>query len=179
MRIYIGTALILSLLYLTTEAQQVGQPLFCHGCVAVLKELHKELKNSSGRKNAVTQSVNNLCKIDKFVSYTFSPPKMIKACNYIVDSHKQELIESLTEFYRKFKTADNLPLQEEFCENTINACEGVRRPTKDSEMKPHGFSVDDAQQQLNDAARRSFTPPADDDFQIPKPPYRATPHEEL
>lgn len=47
-------------------------------------ELHKTLKDSSGRKKAVHQSLERLCQINNFVSYTFSPPKMIKACNYIV-----------------------------------------------------------------------------------------------
>ncbi|XP_035216983.1 uncharacterized protein LOC118190392, partial [Stegodyphus dumicola] len=79
----------ISLIYITytpsaAQQQKIGQPLFCHGCVATLKELHKVLRDSSGRKKAVAQSLDRLCQINNFVSYTFSPPKMIKACNYIV-----------------------------------------------------------------------------------------------
>ncbi|CAL1294169.1 unnamed protein product [Larinioides sclopetarius] len=192
MRFYIFLTLCFLLLNfeisVTAEPAKIGQPLFCHGCVAVLKELHKMLKDSSGRKKLVNQSLGRLCEINNFVSYTFSPPKMIKACNYIVETHKHELADNLVEYYRKFKTAENLPLQEKFCDHVIKACEGVRRPTKDSEMKPHGFSVDDANDQLQKAAEKEFSPiqssaGEDGRLQIDKPQHQLLttplPHEEL
>ncbi|GFS38046.1 saposin B-type domain-containing protein [Trichonephila inaurata madagascariensis] len=162
--------------------------LLCHGCVAVLKELHKLLKESSGRKKLVDRSLGRLCQIDNFVSYTFSPPKMIKACNYIVETHKQELTENLIEYYKKFKTAENLPLQEKFCDHVIKACEGTRRPTKDSEMKPHGLSMDEANEQLQKASHSGFSSiesPVQEShsMQIEKPHLQEQtsplPHEEL
>ncbi|GIY90057.1 hypothetical protein CDAR_543061 [Caerostris darwini] len=170
------------------ESNKIGQPLLCHGCVAVLKELHKLLKDSSGRKKVVQQSLGRLCEINNFVSYTFSPPKMIKACNYVVGTHKKELTENLIEYYRKFKTAENLPLQEKFCDHVIKACEGTRRPTKDSEMKPHGLSMDAANEQLQKAADTGFqtiqSSAEEDHFpQIEKPQKQLLttplPHEEL
>lgn len=53
---------------------------------------------------------------------------------FILDSHRKELAENLVEFYKKYKTEDNLPLQEKFCDKVIKACEGIRRPTKESEV---------------------------------------------
>ncbi|KAF8796321.1 hypothetical protein HNY73_000707 [Argiope bruennichi] len=145
MRFYIFLTLCFLLLKcdisLTAEPAKIGQPLLCHGCVAVLKE-----------------------------------------------THRQELAENLIEYYRKFKTAENLPLQEKFCDQVIKACEGVRRPTKDSEMKPHGFSVDDANEQLQKAAEKGFSSiqssaGEDSHMQIDKPQHQLLttplPHEEL
>ncbi|GFQ65908.1 saposin B-type domain-containing protein [Trichonephila clavata] len=191
MRFYILVIFCISLGFGISQAAEpakIGQPLLCHGCVAVLKELHKLLKESSGRKKLVDRSLARLCQIDNFVSYTFSPPKMIKACNYIVETHKQELAENLIEYYRKFKTAENLPLQEKFCDHVIKACEGTRRPTKDSEMKPHGLSMDQANEQLQKAAHTGFSSiesPVQEShsMQIEKPHYQEQtspiPHEEL
>ncbi|KAG8196186.1 hypothetical protein JTE90_007914 [Oedothorax gibbosus] len=168
------------------EPAKIGQPLLCHGCVAVIKELHKVLKDSSGRKKTVNQSLTRLCEINNFVSYTFSPPKMIKACNFIVETYKSELTENLIEYYKKFRTAENLKLQEKFCEHVINACEGTRRPTKESEMKPHGFSMDDANEKLQKAAEKGFThvesEVGEQPLQIETPENSQTtpmPHEEL
>lgn len=53
----------------------------------------------------------------------------------MVENHKEELTENLIEFYRKYKVEDNLPLQEKFCDDVIKACEGIRRPVKDSEVR--------------------------------------------
>ncbi|XP_054718822.1 uncharacterized protein LOC129228184 [Uloborus diversus] len=181
------SAILIALITLTSiseaaENAKIGQPLLCHGCVAVIKELHKMLKDSSGRKKAINQSLNRLCEINNFVSYTFSPPKMIKACNYIIDAHKQELAENLIEYYRKFKTAENLALQEKFCDQVIKACEGVKRPTQDSEMKPHGFSMNQANEKLQNAAGNNFKPiESEVEATLEKPMELTTPvpHEEL
>lgn len=56
--------------------------------------------------------------------------------NFIfVENHKEELTENLIQFYKKYKVDDNLPLQEKFCDDVIKACEGIRRPVKDSEVR--------------------------------------------
>lgn len=52
---------------------------------------------------------------------------------YFIENHKEELTEKLMQFYRKYKTEDNLLLQEQFCDG-IKACEGVKRPVKESEV---------------------------------------------
>ncbi|GIX76183.1 hypothetical protein CEXT_704731 [Caerostris extrusa] len=175
MRFYIILSLCFILLIWgiseAAESNKIGQPLLCHGCVAVLKELHKLLKDSSGRKKVVQQSLGRLCEINNFVS-----------------NAQKELTENLIEYYRKFKTAENLPLQEKFCDHVIKACEGTRRPTKDSEMKPHGLSMDAANEQLQKAADTGFqtiqSSAEEDHFpQIEKPQKQLLttplPHEEL
>ncbi|XP_067137132.1 uncharacterized protein [Centruroides vittatus] len=136
------------------KTKDVGQPLFCDGCLAVLKELHKKLKNSMGRKKMIKSSLENLCAVDNFVVYRFSPPKMIKACNYVLENYREELEESLISYYKKYKTEKNLLLQEEFCDRKIKACEGIEKPPEEGlGIRPEGLSVEEANEKLKDMSQ--------------------------
>ncbi|KAH8037605.1 hypothetical protein HPB51_015039 [Rhipicephalus microplus] len=86
------------------------------------QELHPKLSASQGRKRLVEGALKNLCSEANFVVYRHSPPKMIKACKFILDNYRDELASSLHNFYKKYKVKDNLKLQAEFCDETIKVC---------------------------------------------------------
>ncbi|KAH7950460.1 hypothetical protein HPB49_024172 [Dermacentor silvarum] len=111
------------------------------------QELHPKLSASQGRKRLVEGALNNLCNADNFVVYRHSPPKMLKACNFILDNYRDELTSSLHNFYKKYKVKDNLKLQAEFCDETIKVCPPGMRDT-DIRMNPVGMSIDEANEKL-------------------------------
>lgn len=131
------------------EDKPPSQGLQCDGCVAVLQELHGKLKSSQGRKRAVEGALRGLCTTDNFVVYRHSPPKMLKACNFILDNYRNELEASLHSFYKKYKVKDNLKLQAEFCDETIKVCLPGQRDT-DIRMNPVGMNIDEANQKLSE-----------------------------
>ncbi|XP_022244323.1 uncharacterized protein LOC111086292 [Limulus polyphemus] len=148
--------------------QKVGQPLLCEGCVAVLLELHKQLKDSSGHKKAVTSSVRNLCNVNNFLVYKFSPPKMVKACNYVTETFKTELEESLKKFYKKYKTKDNRKLLIEFCKEKTSSCEDI--PNTKEQVTPEGLTMEEANEELHNRLSESKTKPNEVDVEsMPSP----------
>lgn len=133
----------------SAEEKPLSQGLQCDGCVAVLQELHGKLKSSQGRKRAVEAALNGLCTTDNFVVYRHSPPKMLKACNFILENYRDDLESSLHSFYKKYKVKDNLKLQAEFCDETIKVCLPGQRDT-DIRMNPVGMNIDEANQKLSE-----------------------------
>lgn len=131
------------------EDKPPSQGLQCDGCVAVLQELHGKLKSSQGRKRVVEGALNGLCTTDNFVVYRHSPPKMLKACNFILENYRDELESSLHSFYKKYKVKDNLKLQAEFCDKTIKVCLPGQRDI-DIRMNPVGMNIDEANQKLSE-----------------------------
>lgn len=131
----------------TAAEKPPGQGLQCDGCVAILQELHPKLSASQGRKRLVEGALKGLCNADNFVVYRHSPPKMLKACNFILDNYRDELTSSLHNFYKKYKVKDNLKLQAEFCDETIKVCPPGMRDT-DIRMNPIGMSIDEANEKL-------------------------------
>ncbi|XP_050029531.1 uncharacterized protein [Dermacentor andersoni] len=131
----------------TAAEKPPGQGLQCDGCVAILQELHPKLSASQGRKRLVDGALKGLCNADNFVVYRHSPPKMLKACNFILDNYRDELTSSLHNFYKKYKVKDNLKLQAEFCDETIKVCPPGMRDT-DIRMNPVGMSIDEANEKL-------------------------------
>ncbi|KAH6942222.1 hypothetical protein HPB50_002015 [Hyalomma asiaticum] len=111
------------------------------------QELHPKLSASQGRKRLVEGALKGLCNADNFVVYRHSPPKMLKACNFILDNYRDELTSSLHNFYKKYKVKDNLKLQAEFCDKTIKVCPPGMRDT-DIRMNPIGMSIDEANEKL-------------------------------
>lgn len=131
----------------TAAEKPPGQGLQCDGCVAILQELHPKLSASQGRKRLVEGALKNLCNEANFVVYRHSPPKMIKACKFILDNYRDELASSLHNFYKKYKVKDNLKLQAEFCDETIKVCPPGMRDA-DIRMNPIGMSIDEANEKL-------------------------------
>ncbi|UYV76335.1 hypothetical protein LAZ67_14000040 [Cordylochernes scorpioides] len=123
-------------------ADKVGQPLLCDGCVGMIKELHKDLKDSQGRRRAIVPAIDNICQLSRLVVYKFSPPKMVKACVYILETYRKELEESLANFYKKYRVDSNHLLQEQFCDHAIHACDWKYRNPGD-EVRNHAseFSI--------------------------------------
>ncbi|CAN8007766.1 unnamed protein product [Ixodes pacificus] len=124
-----------------------SQGLQCDGCVAVLQELHKKLADSQGRKKLIEAALRGLCSTDNFVIYRHSPPKMMKACSFILDNYRDELTSSLQSFYKKYKVKDNLKLQKEFCDSIVKLCLPGQRDA-DIRMAPEGMNIDEANQKL-------------------------------
>ncbi|KAH9365828.1 hypothetical protein HPB48_013364 [Haemaphysalis longicornis] len=126
------------------------KPLVYHACLTYFPlELHKKLKSSQGRKRVVEGALNGLCTTDNFVVYRHSPPKMLKACNFILENYRDELESSLHSFYKKYKVKDNLKLQAEFCDKTIKVCLPGQRDI-DIRMNPVGMNIDEANQKLSE-----------------------------
>ncbi|KAL1414307.1 hypothetical protein MTO96_030542 [Rhipicephalus appendiculatus] len=120
---------------------------FPSALICACAELHPKLSASQGRKRLVEGALKNLCNADNFVVYRHSPPKMLKACNFILDNYRDELASSLHNFYKKYKVKDNLKLQAEFCDETIKVCPPGMRDA-DIRMNPIGMSVDEANEKL-------------------------------
>ncbi|XP_077489313.1 uncharacterized protein LOC144100163 [Amblyomma americanum] len=145
----LGVILVVACHLSATDAAEKppGQGLQCDGCVAILQQLHPKLSQSQGRKRLIEGALKGLCNADNFVVYRHSPPKMLKACNYILDNYRDELADSLHNFYKKYKVKDNLKLQAEFCDETIEVCPPGYRDT-DIRMNPRGMNIDEANEKL-------------------------------
>ncbi|XP_076331529.1 uncharacterized protein LOC143236817 [Tachypleus tridentatus] len=156
-----------------TPPQKVGQPLLCEGCIAMLSELHKQLKDSSGQKKTVTSSLTNLCNVNNFLVYKFSPPKMVKACNYVTETFRTELEESLKNFYKKYKTKDNSKLLTEFCKVKTSSCEDI--PNTKEQVTPEGLTVEEANEELHNHLSGSKTKSSEEkvESKFERSPYAA------
>ncbi|XP_064478411.1 uncharacterized protein LOC135391838 [Ornithodoros turicata] len=134
----------------SSAEKPLNQGLQCDGCVAVLQELHKKLSDCQGRKKVIQHALKGLCQTENFVIYRHSPPKMVKACNFITESFGKELKDSLHTFYKKYRVNDNVKLQQEFCDETIKVCLPGQRDTDIRMATAHGggITLEDANKKI-------------------------------
>ena len=100
-----ATALLCATAALFTSQHSVGaQVVFggddkitpevvCHACGATIKEIEKVLKLKAGSRRSesdVMDAVAGICTDKSFKIYDYPPPKMIKACQKLMDDHDED-----------------------------------------------------------------------------------------
>ena len=76
---------------------KLTKEVICHACGATVKEINKALKLKAGSKRPeaeVMDVISDVCKMDSFKIYDYPPPKMIRACQKVMDT-SEELLEQL------------------------------------------------------------------------------------
>jgi hypothetical protein len=109
---------------------KITPEIVCHACGAVLKEVEKVLKLKAGSRRSesdVMDAVAGICVSESFKIYDYPPPKMIKACQKVMDDHDEDVEQA---FLRKPKltVAD---IEEIVCKKP---CKGVDRTAPPSTM---------------------------------------------
>ena len=70
-----------------------------------------------GRDLAVVEAMEKICTNANFVTYQYSPPKTVKACNALMEEHEDDIENALR------KNVENL--DQVICHEISEACKGV------------------------------------------------------
>ena len=118
-----------------------------------MKEINKALKLKAGSKRPeaeVMDVISDVCKMDSFKIYDYPPPKMIRACQKVMDT-SEELLEQL---FTKKPYLSEEEIEEKGCKK---ACKGVDK-TKDASSRDPDVYVDGVPQKLGSAKPDESTP---------------------
>ncbi len=125
---------------------KLTKEVICHACGATVKEINKALKLKAGSKRPeaeVMDIISDVCKMDSFKIYDYPPPKMIRACQKVMDT-SEELLEQL---FTKRPYLSEEEIEEKGCKK---ACKGVDK-TKDASSRDPDVYVDGVPQKLGSA----------------------------
>ena len=125
---------------------KLTKEVICHACGATVKEINKALKLKAGSKRPeaeVMDVISDVCKMDSFKIYDYPPPKMIRACQKVMDT-SEELLEQL---FTKKPYLSEEEIEEKGCKK---ACKGVDK-TKDASSRDPDVYVDGVPQKLGSA----------------------------
>jgi len=116
---WIKLCLFLALVIGTCRASN-SRTVECEACEAVVEQALKKIQDvnpSSNRESEVKRAVGGLCDVANFITYEFSPPKMIKACKDMVQRHGQQLEHMLTQKRSKTEILKSLCLKTKICKS--------------------------------------------------------------
>lgn len=122
----------------------MSQHQYCLGCIATVKELEKAISKrhltDRNRESKIMEIMENICKPPNFVEYEYSPPKTVKACEYLLENHEEDLESALV---KQMKNVENL-----ICYEYSKACEGIdpTKKNKDSKMADIDLSGSDGEE---------------------------------
>ncbi|XP_001640330.2 serine/threonine-protein phosphatase 4 regulatory subunit 2 [Nematostella vectensis] len=107
--------------------QDMSQGIFCECCSATVKELTKKLqkKSSDPWEVKVVEAMEDICNVNNFRAYDYSPPTTIKGCKFIMDKFDEDIESVLIK-----KDPDP---EKTICYEVTKACEGVDRTKKEKE----------------------------------------------
>jgi hypothetical protein len=117
---------------------KITKEVVCHACGATIKEINKALILKAGSKRPeadVMDVMADICKMDSFKIYDYPPPKMIKACQKVLDK-SDELLEKL------FLQKPHLSVEEIEEAGCKKSCKGVDKTKKASTNMGAGGSVE-------------------------------------
>ncbi|XP_028395602.1 glutamic acid-rich protein-like [Dendronephthya gigantea] len=127
-----GITIIFSFIHLSRSADKpsgLSQGIYCEGCIATVKELLKKVDKKTGdsREVRVIDGMEDICNLQNFGSYDYSPPKTGQACKYLIENYDEEiegimLDEGKSEYFEK-----------KICFELSEACKGVDRTKKEKE----------------------------------------------
>jgi len=104
----------------------------CEVCQAVMRQLSIAIPNlvapsyKGGRAVALEQALEDVCTVDSFRSYEFSPPVMIKQCNSFVSDYG----EAIQDFVDSSKVVDELKWRTKLCKKKKICPNGLWEDTK-------------------------------------------------
>eukprot|EP00794_Sanderia_malayensis_P009027 gene9027-9994_t len=121
----ISVFLVFSAVQGENVAPGISENLYCEGCIATVKELIKltSKKTNDPKDLVIAEALEKVCKPLHFVSYDYSPPKTVKACNLLLEKHEDDIEAA---FVKKAKKE----LEQEICYKISNACTNVDRSIK-------------------------------------------------
>ncbi|XP_055332831.1 uncharacterized protein LOC129584621 [Paramacrobiotus metropolitanus] len=124
----ISAALVVASLFLETTEALKPTPLSCEGCHGVISELHEKLsKPASGAYSArVPRLLEKICTLENLVKYVYSPPKMVRACNELLDAHKKEIQKSLIQHFEANSKVTLHELEAAVCFQISGVCKGIK-----------------------------------------------------
>jgi hypothetical protein len=114
----------------------VSQHQYCHGCIAVVEQLIKKVPASlkKGRDLAIVEAMEKICTNANFVTYQYSPPKTVKACNALMEDHEEDIETALR---RNVEAIDKL-----ICHEISGACNGVDLSNKNTKFSDIDLTKD-------------------------------------
>lgn len=109
------------------KPSELSQGVFCEGCVATVKEMLKKLEKKTGdiREVKVIDAMEDICNLQNFGSYDYSPPKTGKACKYLIENYDEDI--------ENIFVAETEDLEQKICYELTKACVGVDRSKKEKE----------------------------------------------
>ena len=117
---------------------KITKEVVCHACGATIKEINKALSLKAGSKRPeadVMDVMSDICKMDSFKIYDYPPPKMIRACQKVLD-RSDELLEKL------FLQKPHLSVEEIEEVGCKESCRGVDKTKKTSTNMGAGGTVE-------------------------------------
>ncbi|XP_060071551.1 uncharacterized protein LOC132551431 [Ylistrum balloti] len=107
----------------------LSEEMYCVGCKATVKELSGRLQYHTSEKMEmrVRHALQAICHEDYFKSYEYSAKKLVKACEHLMDSHQQDLVYVLKDYYSKKsrKGHSYLHIAHIICNKETFACGGA------------------------------------------------------
>ncbi|XP_077980521.1 uncharacterized protein LOC144435777 [Glandiceps talaboti] len=145
--------------------EDIDESMYCAGCIATMKELYLMLENLHHSDDPfemhVINAMDEVCHRDHFKAYDYIPPKMVKACQLLLD----EFDEDIEIFLKTHPRIENM--EKKFCYEISKACVGVDREKKpDAIPKTITTHFDGDRQELpvDERGRVKLGPNAPDDF---------------
>jgi len=80
---------------LQQQASVDNEALKCEACQAVIDQIDhwvSKIKHVEKRRESnIVGIVENICSTRNFVSYEYSPPKMVESCRALLDLHEEQI----------------------------------------------------------------------------------------
>ncbi|PIK50561.1 Retrovirus-related Pol polyprotein from transposon [Apostichopus japonicus] len=94
------TILFISLMFCAVDGVKptnLAREVVCEGCHAVITEANAILGTSKRGSAQIRQALQNVCQINRLTKYEFSPPNMVKACDYWKNNYIDEVKDVLAD----------------------------------------------------------------------------------
>ena len=124
----------------TDKPSGLSQGVYCEGCIATVKELLKKINKKTGesREVRVIEALEDICNLQNFGSYEYSPPKTGQACKFLIENYDEEIENSLV--------SESGDFEQRICYELTEACKGVDRTKKEKEELE--VNINDKKQKL-------------------------------
>ena len=124
----------------TDKPSGLSQGVYCEGCIATVKELLKKINKRTGesREVRVIEALEDICNLQNFGSYEYSPPKTGQACKFLIENYDEEIENSLV--------SESGDFEQKICYELTEACKGVDRTKKEREELE--VNINDKKQKL-------------------------------
>ena len=124
----------------TDKPSGLSQGVYCEGCIATVKELLKKINKKTGesREVRVIEALEDICNLQNFGSYEYSPPKTGQACKFLIENYDEEIENSLV--------SESGDFEQKICYELTEACKGVDRTRKEKEELE--VNINDKKQKL-------------------------------
>ena len=118
----------------------LSQGVYCEGCIATVKEILKKVNKKTGesREVRVIEAMEDICNLQNFGSYEYSPPKTGQACKFLIENYDEEIENSLV--------SESGDFEQKICYELTEACKGVDRTKKEKEELE--VNINDKKQKL-------------------------------